>query len=653
VTLPAIGIGAGRRRRFAVGDDVIIAAILFVCASMWGGRHYARAMVAGPRPFFYQSYFEPAVMTACGRGFFIAQPQPAPPALRAFLLEQTDRFSCDRLPADLRVGTEGLYQRPWRYLLTSVAVAWMVLGISWSGLAPLFGALYGITTVLVYAICRLLVGRLGAAAIAIAIALSPIHAANLPNLRDYAKAPFMLALALILIALVVRPRRTRDVLLLALGYGLAMGIGYGFRTDLLIDIPPFIVTVALFLPGGVLRSVGVKAGALALAAIGFVAAGWPIITTVVSSGGCQWHVFLLGLTTPFSDALGVSGGSYEWGHLYNDEYLWAAVSSYANRFRPDLGYIEYCSHRYDVASWEYLRQILLTFPADMATRAYASALHVVALPFQRVPLQRMPLANGVGVVATIAFVLAVGASSVRLALFAVFFVLYFGGHAAIQFLPRHYFPFEFIGWVMLAFLVERGVQWRSVARESGMIHARRALAVAALTLALLLLPLAILRLYQQRRALDLLRSYVEAPASSLALKTVAHGQLRLPVDPDAPRTAIAVMAALGRPHVRFIQAVFNTADCQPGTSVTFRYDAAYPATDFSRRIVLDRAGALVRVFEPVYTQFQGIDVSDPSPSCLRSVSIVTGLDRLPLLLPARLAAGWESQAQYQRIVSLR
>ena len=69
--------------------------------------------------------------------------------------------------------------------------------------------------------------------------------------------------------------------------------------------------------------------------------------------------------SPFNDALGVSGGAYGWGHLYNDEYLWATVSGYATRFRPDLGYIEYCSHEYDVASWEYLRHILVTFPADM------------------------------------------------------------------------------------------------------------------------------------------------------------------------------------------------------------------------------------------------------------------------------------------------
>src|SRR5581483_8457674 len=274
--------------------------------------------------------------------------------------------------------------------------------------------------------------------------------ANVPNLRDYAKAPFTLALLAILVALVVQPRRRRDVLLLALVYGLVLGIGYGFRTDLLVDIPPFLIAVVFFLPGGPLRNAALKTGALACFAVGFVAAGWPIISTVVGSGGCQWHVALLGLASPFDEALGVRGGSYGWGHFYNDQYVWATVSNYATRFRPDLGYIEYCSHEYDVASWEYYRRILATFPADMVTRAYASALHVVGLPFARLRALWV-----IGPLLAAAFVVAAGTGGLRLAWCAVFVIVYFAGYPALQFQPRHYFPFEIIGWLMLAWAIER------------------------------------------------------------------------------------------------------------------------------------------------------------------------------------------------------
>jgi hypothetical protein len=648
-----------------------VAAAMFIAAAIWGGLFYGRYLRSGGRPFFYQTYFEPAVLLACGKGFVVAHPQPA--AVRAFLFETTDRLACSDLPRDLQLGTEGLYQRPWRYLMTAVALTWMVQGISWSGLAPLFGVLFGTTTVLAYTLFRLLARRPVAIACAAALSASTTQLANLPHLRDYAKAPFMVALVVILVALVVRPMRRRDMLLLALCYGLVMGVGYGFRTDLLVAIPPFLITVALFLPGGVRRNLAGKVAAVALFAAGFAAAGWPIIATVVSSGGCQWHVFLLGLTKPFDDALGVSGGAYRWGHLYKDEYLWATVASYANRFRPDLGYIEYCSHEYDVASWEYLRHIILTFPADMLTRAYASALRVLDLPFRGIAALTYA-----GSLLAAVLVLVVGATSLRRALFAVFVILYFGGHTAIQFLPRHYFPLEVLGWAVVAFLIDRGAglgiaiartgrferhwvaQGSQDSPEAGepreprepRAYARNISVCAVVVAGLLIAPLGPLRWYQDREARRLLTSYVAAPTSAVLLHTVAPGRFRLPDAGDARTpTEIEAVAALGRAQARFLEAEFD-AGCRPGTTVTFQYDPTYSATNFSQTVPLRTGtgdGKPTRLFEPVYAGFRGIDVSDPSPACFERLLAVTDPRRFPLLLPVQLSPGWESQPQYQRI----
>jgi len=634
--------------------EALLAALVFLASAVWGGSYYTRFVRNGGHPFFYQSYYEPAVMTACGRGFLVSKRQP--PALRAFLLEQTDRFSCDSLPADLRVGSEGLYQRPWRYLMTIVALTWMALGISWSGLGPMFGLLFGATTLLAYAVCRQLVGRVAALACAAALCVSSLQLANLPNLRDYAKAPFTLALLLILIAIVRRPLSRRVLLLSSLGYGLIMGIGYGFRTDLLVDIPPFLITVALFLPGRILGQITLKAAAVLLFAAGFVIAGWPIITTVAASGGCQWHVFLLGLTDPFNQTLGVDGGSYGWGHLYKDEYTWAAVSGYANRFRPDLGYIEYCSHQYDIASWEYLRRILLTFPADIVTRAYGSALQVLNLPFHRVEhLVR------VGPLLAAAFVLAASRHSVRLMLFAVFVILYFAGHPAIQFLPRHYFPFEVIAWAILAFLVERaGRAAIAFARDPDRsipapdrADLVRAAKCALLVAGLLVLPLGLLRWYQQSIATRLLASYASTTHGSTPLDLVAPGRFRVPVDSAAPHlSAVEALAALGQVKTRFVALELDASACRPATTVTYRYDPAYPDLDFSWTATVEQAATgqgVTRLFEPVYAQFQGVDVSDPSSACLRQASMLRDLEQWPLLLPAHLRPNWASQPQYQRI----
>jgi len=645
-----------RARRFAA--DAAIGALLFIGAALVGHAAYTRAVNSEQRPFFYQAYFEPAVMTACGRGFVVSPPQRQPPALLAFLLQQTDRFSCDQLPPDLNAGPEWVYQRSWLYLVTSVGLAWKVLGISWSGLGPFFGLLLAATAVLAFAIGRLILGRIAAALCAVVMCVSPLQLANLPNLRDYAKAPFTLALLWIVIALVLQPRRRRDVLLLAACAGLVIGVGYGFRTDLIIDIPLFLITVALFLPGGVARNLPLKAAAIACFALGFVAAGWPIITTIVASGGCQWHVALLGLTTPFDDALGVTGGSYGWGHLYNDNYIWATVASYAARVQPERGYIEYCSPAYDGVSWEYLWRIVRTFPADFVTRAYAATLHVLNLPFDRFVRFQY-----VGLVMTAIVVGAASWSSVRLALFAVFVILYVAGYPAIQFLPRHYFPFELIGWVVLAWVVERSVRhavavvrgasaWPAIDRMRLRRTAACAVAVVAALAALLYAP----RAYQARSATRLLDAYAGARTSPLPLESVGPGQLRLrePVR-DPPLPPLEVLAALGRVRARLVAVALDAAACRPGTTVTFRYDPAYPATDFSNTVPLQApaGGGQTRLFEPVYHTFTGIDVSDPSPACAPQVSTVDDAGRFALLLPAHLDPGWRSQPQYQHIAPIR
>src|SRR4051794_11046406 len=54
--------------------DGVIALLLFIGAAT-GGLSYWKRTVAGGQPFYYQNYFEPAVMIGCGKGFVVARPQ--------------------------------------------------------------------------------------------------------------------------------------------------------------------------------------------------------------------------------------------------------------------------------------------------------------------------------------------------------------------------------------------------------------------------------------------------------------------------------------------------------------------------------------------------------------------------------------------------
>src|SRR5947207_6771909 len=90
-------------------QEAVIVLAVFASASIWGATYWNRSLQAGRQPQFYQAYFEPAVMFACGRGFLLAH--PTIPAVQDFLEQKTDRLSCDQIPAGAGLSDYGLYQQ--------------------------------------------------------------------------------------------------------------------------------------------------------------------------------------------------------------------------------------------------------------------------------------------------------------------------------------------------------------------------------------------------------------------------------------------------------------------------------------------------------------------------------------------------------------
>src|SRR5437868_2083505 len=67
---------------------------------------------------------------------------------------------------------------------------------------------------------------------------------------------------------------------------------------------------------------------------------------------------------------------------------------------------------------------------------------------------------------------ALSAVSMRLGLFALFFLFYVGGYPMLQFDVRHYFHLEFIAWWSIGFLIHHVV----LQSRAGAEHGWRALA---------------------------------------------------------------------------------------------------------------------------------------------------------------------------------
>ena len=90
-------------------------------------------------------------------------------------------------------------QRAYRYLITTVGWTWRLQGhVAWSALAPLYGLFYASTVLLLFVVFRQGMGTSIAGALAVVLALSPLHVSYLAHLRDYSKAPFVLALVVLL-----------------------------------------------------------------------------------------------------------------------------------------------------------------------------------------------------------------------------------------------------------------------------------------------------------------------------------------------------------------------------------------------------------------------------------------------------------------------
>ena len=634
--------------------ELAILLVLLVGSGVWATHFWNRWTARGGQPAFYQTYFEPAVMIACGRGFVISKHQPKP--LEDFLFLRTDSFKCADLPEHLELDPDHVYQGAWLYLETTVGWAWRLLGISWSGMGPLFGLLFGIEIALAYAICRLGVGRWWALFAASNLAMSSTQLVNLPHLRDYAKAPFTLALVLIIGLTVTRPVRRSTLLLLAAAYGAVLGIGYGFRTDFLADLPIMLIVLFAFLEGGVTQHLMLKAAAAVVVVATFFVVSWPISSAVYTKGGCQWHVALLGLQPNSNVDLRLTPAPYEFGQAYSDGYIDRVVNGYARRMQPDRPPMVFCSHEYDVQSGRYLRDIAVTFPADMAIRAYASMIQIVELPFRRwtsLPMDgwfpRLYHARAFlirpgdrwGTWLTALAVLSVSFVSVRLGLFLIFFLAYFGGYPAIQFQERHYFHLEFMGWWAVA-CAAHSLTTAAWSLKEGVPQdvkplVRRAITVGGVALGLIALgagALGSVRWYQTRLAQNLFEAYLAAPKMALP-------------NPDGPLENIAPLA-----WPQFLEVDVNEAACAERPTVTFRYTQLPTDGDFTRSVTIEhptRATGTTRIFLPVFQQFDGLQVSDARPGCIVGAFRFTELGAFPLLLGVTLPPDWKSLPLHQRL----
>lgn len=637
--------------------------LLVVFAAGWWGTHYIRASTVAGRPVgFYSHLFEPALMTACGRGFHLSV--ETPPAVTRFLSQADDRFSCASLPANLPMRQGLVAQGSWLYLMLLVAAGWKVLGFSWSGLPPLFGLMFGLGSACAYLLFRFGMGRLLALFFTATFALSSLQVLELSDLRDYSKTPFMLGLLAILFSMALGRFSASRLVALSAAFGVLVGIGYGIKPDPLIQLPLFAVTILLFLPVPFGSHLKEKAGALTTAALTCFLSLWPVFHATPATGNNLWHVVLLGFMPEYGTALGVESPVYHWGVTGSDEFVELAVDSYARRLHADWPPMTLSTAAYERGTRAYATAIAARFPADMVTRTIASIVRMPEVPFgwpkpplpgvlDRVYAVRERVLTpmyGFGAFFVFGSIAAVALFRPKQGLFLLTAFAYVSAYPVIEFHNRNFFYLEVVGWLAIGFLIARlgGLIWhRRLIDEpiaGGDVWRRAAAGLAAA--ALLALAILALRSYQAGQVRRTIASYLRAPVHRLALeRTDKDGIHSVKASEFTSMSSDPAWAGM-------LCVELDEAACSGGTA-RFQYDLTSPFRGLSSSVPLPRSDdgstGRVRLFEPVYSGFASIDFTNTRGGCLVSVGRVTGLDDEPLWIPMVLASNWQNAPLYQTI----
>jgi hypothetical protein len=531
--------------------DLAIIAAVGLCSASIGYE-----LLDGRRLNTFGEDLPPAVMLACGQG--LVDPVAPSPAFQAFRKQERLSLSCAEAAGDGRMQPPNLDIVSTRYEVRSIALALRVFGISWRTLHGGVAVVFALSMSLAYALLRLAVGRT-LAVVGIAALLFSNHTLSVAlYIRDFGKEIWFFGAWLVIGWLLRRgqPHASPAIYVPACVAGAVLGLGLGFRVDLMIIIPA-VISVILFAVRGVTRAaLTTKAIAAGGFIITFALTGAPILTTLYSEASLS-HAVVLGLMTPFNDALGIDPPVYDVGDLYADGFAASVIEAHAilvdrDRSPGRAGAPSYGA-AYSRKGNSLLMDIGRRFPADFLVRALGATRQVIANPFDALSgaeaagidaLTRTPMRltllhwravagrwlHGHELLFIAAAFLAVALRDRRLSVVVTLLVLYFSCYSMLQFSRRHTFHLDIIAVGLVLVAISGGVSlvaWlvrpRRGASSIGQAAARSARHVAlgvltgAVMVAIAAGAMTAARAWQQRRVTALFERALAAPLLDVPL----------------------------------------------------------------------------------------------------------------------------------------
>lgn len=216
-------------QRAALAISLVSLFLLILVSATVGKDTYVRHLETAQ---FYQYNFDPAVSLACTGKL---QGIKASASLLEFLNLHTPNFSCDDLSEITEDGWT-IFDEVTIYLYVLAAACWRILGISWFNLYPIASLFCVCFSLANYGFLRALgCGRLPSFFLALLAIFTLPVLSQIPHLRDFSKAPFLIGVTALLAASVVRQHKPLwQSGLFAFAAGAVTSIGLGFRSDMTI-----------------------------------------------------------------------------------------------------------------------------------------------------------------------------------------------------------------------------------------------------------------------------------------------------------------------------------------------------------------------------------------------------------------------------------
>ncbi|WFU83893.1 hypothetical protein QA645_14465 [Bradyrhizobium sp. CIAT3101] len=634
--------------------------------------------------YFYQAFMPEMVYSACGHGF--VRSPVTPPAMVDFLFGRSSVFDC----ATIGIAPEepaGMFFRAQLYLGWAVSALWRMTSIRYANLWPLVSALVGAYACGCFVLVRLFFARWPAVAGAGLLALSPVMLSMVPYFRDFSKAPFFIW-AIAFLILTMRAELPRMALLWAALSGVTIGLGVGFRSDIFILLP--IGIVSLVVCSGPKRwKVGVATIAVFIATSLFSAA--PLLG--VGTAGASGTLLMQGLSDPFQSYMDLGPVPYSLGARYSDEIVLSSVAADLRPADPNWdageGKLGHTVSQAATRSGSYVLGWLPYFAGDVTTQALKSAAWVVLFPRLVAP-GRINLDPGVPVRAApriarllnrlydrlanplVAIICATGfvaffwrEAAVRpreaFALFLMFGALL--TYPVVQFSVRHVFQLEFVWVLAVLSFFSVPFEW---SRLRGVLP--RFLTVAAIAFVGLILVYAGMTMYQDRVLRHQIEALLAEPREPIALvsksSTSETAVFGLPL-PDrhralvesAPDSMTPKLAEQGlqwdvRAAGDRILLTFGGENCRPGRmTISLQYarrEGIWQPLDQSIPVDLpqDRVSfstVLVPAFYRPTQYLSDIQLPAEYSACLVRAERVIGPTKLPMMMDAALAPGWQNR----------